>query len=140
MNKLWSASNIVVYGGGVKEHRFLESLSELLGTYDKKTASTSYSKGSRSYSQQLSRERIMEVADLQALPRGRAIVFASGARPTLIKTQPWFLGPRAGEVKTSIQAHDPAGQRTVEEAQRDVASVEATASAWTSSAIEKGAA
>lgn len=131
MNKLWSASNIVVYGGGVKEHRFLESLSELLGTYDKKTASTSYSKGSRSYSQQLSRERIMEVADLQALPRGRAIVFASGARPTLIKTQPWYTGPQAEQVKASLRRYDPGAEPAIQAAERDYQDAEANAQQWT---------
>ena len=42
---------------------------------------------------------LLDVADLAALPKGRAVVLASGSRPTLIRTQPWMTGPHAkGEV------------------------------------------
>ena len=50
---------------------------------------------------------------LAALPRGRAIVFASGSRPTLIRTQPWMTSPHAERVRASIAAHDPQAQHTL---------------------------
>lgn len=107
MKKLWSASNVAVYGGGVKERDFLEMLSALIGDYDKQVASVSTGRNQRSVNRQLSRERILDVADLQSLPRGRAVVLASGARPTLVSTQPWMSGPHADAVKASIARHDP---------------------------------
>ncbi len=110
MRKLWSASNIAVYGGGVKEPEFLGELSQMIGDYDKHTTSRSIGRGSRSTSHQVQRERTLDVADLGALPRGRAVVFASGAPATLIETVPWMTGPYASAVRASIAAHDPANR------------------------------
>ena len=129
MNKLFSAANVFVYGGGVREERFLESLSRIVGDYDRVSTSTSSGRGQRSVSRQLVRHRILEVDELAALPKGRAIVLASGARPTLIRTQPWMSGPHAAAVQTSIAAHDPQASRTLGDAQTEldhVATAEAT--------------
>lgn len=106
MRKLWSASNVAVYGGGVKEPEFLNELSQLVGDYDKHTTSTSVGSNNRSVSRQVQRERTLDVSDLGALPRGRAVVFASGAPATLIETVPWMKGPYADAVRASIAAHD----------------------------------
>lgn len=123
MRKLWSASNVAVYGGGVKEKEFLEMLSALIGDYDKRVTSVSTGKGHRTVSEQLTRERILDVADLQAMPKGRAVVLASGTRPTLITTQPWMTGPHAEAVRASIAAHDPSAPATLDEAQRELVDV-----------------
>ena len=131
MRKLWSASNVAVYGGGVKEREFLEMLSALIGDYDKRVTSVSTGRGQRSVSEQLTRERILDVADLQAMPKGRAVVLASGARPTLITTQPWMTGPHAEKVKASIAAHDPSAAVTIGEAERELDAVQESLAAWT---------
>src|SRR5690606_37705843 len=120
MKKLWSASNIKVYGGGVSEAQFLEDLSRLIGDYDRVSRSKSYNmegQRSRTVNKQLSRERILDVADLASMPKGRALVLSSGNRPTLIKTQPWMAGPHAAAVRASIAAHDPPSARTLREAE-----------------------
>lgn len=134
MKKLWSASNVAVYGGGVKEREFLEMLSALIGDYDKRTASVSTGKGGRNVSEQLTRERILDVSDLQALPKGRAVVLASGARPTLITTSPWMTGPHAEAVKASIAAHDPAAQATIVQADQQATDVAKNLNAFDSTA------
>lgn len=125
MKKLWSASNVKVYGGGVSEASFLEDLSRMIGDYDRQGSSVSYGRGHRTVSQQLHRERILDVADLAAMPKGRAVVLASGSRPTLIRTQPWMTGPHAEGVRASIAAHDPQAERTIREAQTELAAVAA---------------
>ena len=107
MRKLWSASNVKLYAGGVSETDFLGELSELVGTYDRETSSVSYNKGVRSTSTSLKRERILEVQELADLPRGRAVMFSSGSRATLLKTTPWYTGPHAAAIKASIAAHEP---------------------------------
>lgn len=124
MRKLWSASNIKVYGGGVSEDAFLESLSKLIGDYDRQSSSVSSGRGGRSVNQQLHRERILGVDDLAAMPKGRAVVLSSGSRPTLIRTQPWMAGPHAEKVKASIAAHDPQAQQTIREAEAELVAVE----------------
>lgn len=124
MKKLWSASNIAVYGGGVKEKAFLDEMSTLIGSYDKQTRSVSTGKGHRTVSEQLTREQIMDVSDLAALPKGRAVVFASGSRPTLIATQPWMTGKHADAVKASIAKYDPQGEEKIVEAEHELAAVQ----------------
>lgn len=107
MRKLWSASNTKVYLGGVAEAEFLRELSELIGDYDLETTSVSFSKGVRSTSHQLRRDRILDVSQLAALPVGRAVVFTSGAPATIIATRPWMNGPNAEAIQASIANHDP---------------------------------
>lgn len=107
MKKLWSAANIKVYAGGVSEAAFLEDLSRMIGEHERITSSLSVGNGHRSVSRQTQRERTLDVADLAALPQGRAIVLASGSRPTLIRLVPWMSGPHADEVRASIEAHQP---------------------------------
>lgn len=134
MNKLFSAANVFVYGGGVREERFLESMSKIVGYQDQLTSSTSTGRGHQTVSRQLVRRRILEVDELAALPKGRAIVLAFGARPTLIRTQPWRSGPHADAVKASIAAHDPQAVRTLAAADTELAQVEMTVSMVASSA------
>lgn len=109
MRKLWSAANIKVYGGGVSETAFLQELSQLIGDYDRDSVSASVSGDGRSTSHQLTSQATMDVADLGAIPRGRAVVIASGVPPTLIETVPWMQGPHAKAIKESITAHEPGG-------------------------------
>ncbi|GAA1882001.1 type IV secretory system conjugative DNA transfer family protein [Streptantibioticus ferralitis] len=113
MKKLWSAANIRVYGGGVSETQFLSDLSQLLGDFEPETTSVSTSRGEgRSHSTQVSTrvEKILEVSDLAALPRGRAVLFASGTRPVLIETEPWQHGPHAAQVRASLARYAPPEQ------------------------------
>lgn len=129
MKKLWSASNVRVYGGGVSEAAFLEDISRMIGDYDRLSSSTSRDgRGHRSVSRQLQRERILDVADLAALPRGRAVVMGSGSRPTLIRTVPWMSGPHATEVEASIKAHDPGAAETIRGAHDDLVVAQAALS------------
>jgi hypothetical protein len=86
-------------------------MSQLIGDYELVTTSVSVQRGvasSRSTTTSTRPERILDVADLAAMPRGRAIVFAGG-RPFLIETEPWQAGPHADRVRASIAAHVPPG-------------------------------
>jgi hypothetical protein len=107
MEKLWSAANIRVYGGGASDSNFLERLSKLIGDYDIISSSVSYNKGERGTSRQTQRHNIMEVSDLASMPPGRAVVFPSGIPATMVKTVPWFTRPDAGAVKASLAKYDP---------------------------------
>jgi hypothetical protein len=113
MRKLWSAANIKVYGGGVSEVEFLSELSQLIGDFDLTTTSVSHGRGGRSTSRAVRRERVLDVADLSALPKGRAVVLASGAPAALVRTLPWMSGPHADAVRASILEHDPAADATI---------------------------
>ncbi|MEU4340708.1 TraM recognition domain-containing protein [Nocardia sp. NPDC023852] len=107
MNALWSAANIKVLGSGVDDTRFLQERSDVLGEYDAISQSVSESKGGKSYSRSLGSSKTFSVNGLATLPRGRAIVFPSGAPPVLVRTVPWWEGEYAADVKKSISHHDP---------------------------------
>lgn len=53
------------------------------------------------------RDRVLKVSDLGAMPPGRALVLASGTKPVLVETIPWWQGPYANAVKASLTKHDP---------------------------------
>lgn len=112
MRKLWSAANIKVYGGGVSETEFLGELSQLIGDYVYSNVSVSSSRqsGSSRSVDNDRKDKILDVSDLAALPRGRAVVFASGAPATMVQTIPWYTGPDAAAVQASLAKYDPAQQ------------------------------
>jgi len=101
MDKLWSASNIRGVGSGVGEPEFLDRISRLVGDHDVLTRDQSRSRGGRSVSTRNRRERILDTADLAALPRGRAVVFVSGLPAVLLKLVHWSDTPYAHSVRDS---------------------------------------
>jgi type IV secretory pathway TraG/TraD family ATPase VirD4 len=109
MRKLWGAANIRLYGGGSNEQGFLHDISSVCGEMDTRQLSTSYNGGragqSRSFSTR--REPIFDVATLAALPRGRALLMASGIDPVLIRTQSVLDGPYGATVRDSLRAAVP---------------------------------
>lgn len=109
--KLWSSANIRVYGGGVSDSKFLGDLVQFIGEYEPTTYSTTVQSGrgqhSRSTSASTRQEKILDVADLFALPRGRALVLPSGAPPVLVRTLPWQAGPHAAAVRASLARYAP---------------------------------
>ena len=64
MRKLWSASNVKIYGGGVSEVGYLDELSRLIGHYSYINVSRSHSKHGSSSSRQENKDEILSVADL----------------------------------------------------------------------------
>lgn len=106
MRKLFSAANEVVYLGGVKETEWLRELSELIGDYDHEAVSYSMNRGVRSTNVNNSRRRILDISELAELPRGRAILMASGLRTSMVKTAPWYESPDADKIHASIASHE----------------------------------
>lgn len=56
---------------------------------------------------QEAKERIFDISNLAELDRGRAVVLASGAPATLVRTLPWYTGPHKEAVEASIKANSP---------------------------------
>ncbi|MER2223085.1 MAG: hypothetical protein ABS976_15970, partial [Rhodococcus sp. (in: high G+C Gram-positive bacteria)] len=79
----------------------------------------------RSVSKHRSKERTLTEAELEALPRGRAVVRSSGNSPTLVKTVPWWEGPNKDAVVASIKVHDPEPEKTLAKAVTKVGAVDA---------------
>jgi type IV secretory pathway TraG/TraD family ATPase VirD4 len=106
MRKLFSTANVVTYGGNVKEEGFLKMLSELIGKYTYTSVSSSRQKDSGSTSRQDATDDILSVADLAALPKGRAVMLGSGARAVLLRTVPVSARPYADAAAASEAAHN----------------------------------
>ncbi|MEU1132631.1 TraM recognition domain-containing protein [Streptomyces sp. NPDC005900] len=116
MGKLWATANITSYGGGGKDDAFFQRLSRLVGNFEPETRSVSVQPSShgaglfasnRSTSLSSRPEEILSVSDLVDLPSGRAVLFASQTRTTLIETVPWWEREWADQVRESLAAHDP---------------------------------
>jgi type IV secretory pathway TraG/TraD family ATPase VirD4 len=112
MAKLWSAANFKLFGGGVDEEPFLRQLEALIGDYNRMTASPGFQHGgqgtgSRSMSWQLTPTPILTAADLRALPRDRAVTFAAGIPPVLVRPMYWWETSWAQDVRRSIETYDP---------------------------------
>ncbi|KUG53848.1 conjugal transfer protein [Kocuria rosea subsp. polaris] len=118
MKKLFSTANVVTYGGNVKEEGFLKMLSELIGKYTYTSVSSSRQKDSGSTSRQDATDDILSVADLAAMPKGRAVMLGSGTRAVLLRTVPVSARPYAEAAAASEAAHNtPAKVEPVPELQ-----------------------
>ena len=97
MEKLWSAANIKIYGGGVDDDRYLKRLSDLVGHYERVQISQSHGKQGATRSRSVQERQILTVSELRELPKGRAVMFASGIPAKMIAPQPWFAGSKHAE-------------------------------------------
>jgi type IV secretory pathway TraG/TraD family ATPase VirD4 len=110
MKKLWDASTMRLYVGGSGDPHFLDTLSKLLGPRDRTvTATSTNGQGRTSTSYNTRRDNLADVADLSALPEGRALLFSTKARPTLLRTRPWWDTKHAPAIEASIEAHTEPG-------------------------------
>jgi len=102
--KLWASSTVRVFGGGNASNTFLRDLSELIGDYEYTERSVSTHDGKRSVNRSRKSERIMDVSDLASLALGRMVVFASGCRPTLVRSIPWWKDKRLAKLNQTAAA------------------------------------
>lgn len=121
MEALANAANWTVYAGGNKPGQLLTQLSDAVGDYYYTTAGSPGSKNSPAGPRQEHRDRVLDVAELAALPRGRAVLLTSGNRPALIQTVPWMATPHKEAVEESLRTWDPAAERTLREAEESAA-------------------
>ncbi len=89
--KLWGSANIRVYGGGLADAKFLTDLSALIGAYDNPVTNRTHSgrRSGTSTTHSTRQQPILSVDALRELPRGRAVILASGVPATLVETTPW---------------------------------------------------
>ncbi|WP_245008140.1 type IV secretory system conjugative DNA transfer family protein [Nocardia nova] len=109
MKALWSAANIKVLGSGLDDEDFLQARSRIVG--DHRELVTSVSRGRRAdsgtESTSLTTETTLTASDIAAMPRGRALVFTAGHRPTLVRTTPWMERGDADLIRDSIEQFEP---------------------------------
>jgi type IV secretory pathway TraG/TraD family ATPase VirD4 len=106
MAKLWSAANIRVAGSGLAEDKFLPFVASLVGDHDVLKRSSSSQTRGRSVTTSVQRERIFDISDIEALPRGRALMLAAGTPATLIKLDHFSTRPYAEKVASSREFYE----------------------------------
>ncbi|MGW2725089.1 type IV secretory system conjugative DNA transfer family protein [Streptomyces sp. NPDC001492] len=116
MEKLWSTANVTSYGGGGRDDRFFARISAMVGKFEPLTYSQSRQPGGKSGNPLASNvstttssrpEEIIDAADLTSVPFGRAVVFASQTRTTLVETKPWWEYEWKDKVEASLRKYDP---------------------------------
>ncbi|MGH4028720.1 type IV secretory system conjugative DNA transfer family protein [Actinomycetota bacterium Odt1-20B] len=95
MDALWSAATIKLVGSGVDDADFADKLSRLVGDHDVRTVSVSTSESGKSTSVSLRQERLLPADAIRALPKGSALLLATGVRPALLDLKPWYREPDA---------------------------------------------
>ena len=107
---LWGAATIKLIGAGIDDPSFAEDLSRLVGEHDVRTVSRSTgggrggSGGGVSRTHATRQQRILPASAIRELPRGRALLLATGSKPALISLQPWYTGPRADQITAAQSA------------------------------------
>jgi len=102
MDALWSAATCKLLGAGLDDARVVEDLSRLAGDHDVPVRSVNRGDGRCSESVSLRRQRVLPPEDVRALPKGTALLLATGSRPALVDLQPWYLGPRAAKIEAAM--------------------------------------
>lgn len=98
---MMESSNVVIYGGGIKDKQFLEEISAMIG--EMRVERTSTSTGTQTnYSTSYERQSIMSIDDLQSLPSSHSVIMTSGNRPTLATKVFWSMSKFKNQVETSI--------------------------------------
>ncbi|MFF2216794.1 type IV secretory system conjugative DNA transfer family protein [Streptomyces antibioticus] len=104
MDALWSAATIKLLGAGLDDADFVEKISKLVGQHDVKTPSTSRSRDGVSRSISYRQESILPPDRIRALPKGTALLLATGVRPALIRLRPWYKEPGSEAVSAAAKA------------------------------------
>ncbi len=105
MGALWSAATCKLVGAGIDDARFAEDLSRLVGEHDITIGSrTRDGYGHSSWQTSVRRQRILEPAQIRALPRGTALLLATGARVAMVDLLPWYAGPTADRLSADVEA------------------------------------
>jgi type IV secretory pathway TraG/TraD family ATPase VirD4 len=95
MDALWSAATVKLIGSGIDDADFADRLSRMIGDHDVQTVSVSTSESGKSTSVSMRTERILPPDAIRALPKGRALLFATGIRPAMLNLRPWYKEPAA---------------------------------------------
>ncbi|MGK4579607.1 type IV secretory system conjugative DNA transfer family protein [Kitasatospora sp. HPMI-4] len=98
MDALWSAATTKIIGSGIDDADFADRLSRMIGDHDVQTTSVSTSDGGKSTSVSMRTERILPPDAIRALPKGRALLFATGLRAAMLDLRPWYKEPSAKEI------------------------------------------
>ncbi|WP_432838983.1 TraM recognition domain-containing protein [Dactylosporangium sp. CA-092794] len=103
MDAMWGAATIKLLGAGLDDADFVEKISKLVGQHDVSTISTTHSKEGNSRQVSYRQENILPPDKIRALPKGTALLLATGIRPALIQLRPWYKEPNAARISAAAK-------------------------------------
>ncbi|WP_341720759.1 TraM recognition domain-containing protein [Micromonospora sp. FIMYZ51] len=104
MDALWSAATIKLLGAGLDDADFVDKIARLVGQHDVRTPTYSRSRDGSSRSVSYRQEHVLPADKIRALPKGTALLLATGIRPALIRLRPWYKEPNAGPISAAAKA------------------------------------
>ena len=107
---LWSAATVKVIGAGIDSAKLAEDISKLIGDHDVVVRSTSHGRDSTA-STSLRQQRIIPADRVRSLPKGRALVLATGVRVALVQGLPWYEADNAHRIARDLAAAHSAIRR-----------------------------
>ncbi|MFF4785767.1 type IV secretory system conjugative DNA transfer family protein [Streptomyces griseorubiginosus] len=104
MDALWSAATVKIVGSGIDDIDFADKLSRAIGEHEVRTVSVSHSDSGKSTSVSMRTERILAPDAIRALPKGKALLLATGLRIALLDLKPWYKEPSAKTIAPASAA------------------------------------
>ncbi|MFV2099677.1 type IV secretory system conjugative DNA transfer family protein [Micromonospora sp. LOL_024] len=104
MDALWSAATIKLLGAGLDDADFVDKVAKLVGQHDVRTPTFSRSKEGPSRSVSYRQEQVLPADKIRALPKGTALLLATGVRPALIRLRPWYKEADAATISVAAKA------------------------------------
>jgi len=138
---LWSAATIKLFGAGLDSPTLTDTLSRLVGDHDvhTTTVNTGNSRGNSSFgggggsrSTSVTREPILPPAAVRTIPKGWAVLLATGHPAAILQLQPWYRGDRRKTITAAqrrIAAHAAAELAATKQAATDRAAAARQAAA-----------
>ncbi|GGQ71495.1 type IV secretory system conjugative DNA transfer family protein [Streptomyces pilosus] len=108
MDALWSAATVKLLGAGLDDADFVQKISTLVGQHDVRTPTVNRGKEGTSRSYSYRQEAVLPPDRIRALPKGTALLLATGVRPALIRLRPWYKEPGAGAISAAAKAETAA--------------------------------
>ena len=99
---MWDAATTKVVLGGLGHAEDLHRISQLAGEIDQPAATRTSGVGGTSTSIGPRRLPALPIEKLRTLPEGRAIILARRTPPVEAELQPWFAGPHATAITSSL--------------------------------------
>ena len=103
MDALWSASTVKVIGSGIDDPDFADKLSRLVGDHEVETVSVSHGDQGRSTSVSTRTERLLPPDRIRSLPKGQALLLATGLPVALLDLTPWYRTADASRIAAASQ-------------------------------------
>ncbi|MFI2710675.1 TraM recognition domain-containing protein [Micromonospora sp. NPDC018662] len=104
MDALWGAATVKLLGAGLDDADFVDKVARLIGQHDVRTPSYSRSGDGTTRSVSYRQEQVLPADRIRALPKGTALLLATGVRPAMIRLRPWFKEPDAAPIAAAAKA------------------------------------